>query len=181
MGGYILSLARIYEKYTGTPADFITREFVPDMSAATVASLSQEWHEAVAANMQGGDRKFPEPWFSAGKIGDLDVVPITSAADLYLEGKLLHHCVGTYAAAVELGDRYCFGIRAGEKRFATVAFAKKNGRAEIEQVRGPCNAPVPAIEKVVRAWLRKQPRPKWPEPPAKRNLFLEIVDDDIPF
>jgi hypothetical protein len=51
--------------------------------------------------------------------GDWDLVPLTT----------------TYDADVMRGSKYGFGIRDGDKRVATVAFARKAERIIIEQVR----------------------------------------------
>jgi hypothetical protein len=74
---------------------FIHREFNADMSLVTVTKLSADWHEAVAANMSGPSSEFPEPWCPGGVSGGFDIVPIIRSANLYREGKLLHHCAGT--------------------------------------------------------------------------------------
>jgi PcfJ-like protein len=136
---------------------FVTRIFSRDMSVETVLKLSIEWHSAVAYNMTGPQCQFPPPWFPAQRIDDYDLVPIENAADLYLEGKTMHHCAGTYMQKARRGDCCFFSIQAQGERVATVAFSRGPSGPVIEQVRGPCNALVPAIEKAIRKWLRRQP------------------------
>jgi hypothetical protein len=53
--------------------------------------------EPVAANMTGRNFEFPEPWCPGGAFGGFDIVPITSSADLYREGKLLTACASASA------------------------------------------------------------------------------------
>jgi PcfJ-like protein len=82
---------------------FVVRAFTPSMSLKTVMKLSADWHEAVANSMDGPDLAFPSPWFPAATIGDYQIVPIETAAELYREGHAMHHCVGTYSDEVRSG------------------------------------------------------------------------------
>jgi PcfJ-like protein len=121
---------------------FVTRRFTPDMSLKTVIKLSHDWHEAVANNMAGPDCDFPEPWCPAGYSGGFAIIPIVSAAELYLEGRTMHHCVGTYGGSVQGGHAYVYSIREGGERIATLSLQRYEQRATIEQLRGPCNKQV---------------------------------------
>ena len=85
------------------------------MSLKTVATLSAEWHEAVAAAMNGPDATFPPPWYLAGKVGDFDILPIEKSAELYREG------------ALSSGTRAADGLPAREIRFRDVRFAYPGG------------------------------------------------------
>jgi PcfJ-like protein len=171
---------------------FITRRFSPDMSLRTVLQLSAEWHETVAANMTGPDQAFPPPWCEAGQSGGYDIIPITTAGELYLEGRAMHHCAGTYSGSVMAGSCCFFSIRKDNKRVATLQLQPAAAdKVRIGQLRGPCNAVVPKdIERAVNAWLRAQV-PRLPQkPPQEHELcfFDERVAaiqpdplDDIPF
>ena len=50
----------------------------------------------------------------------------------------MHHCVGTYGNEVRLGYCYVYSIRRNDERVATVALSSHNGRAYLQQIRGPC-------------------------------------------
>jgi hypothetical protein len=144
----------------GRSRQFVTRPFVSSMSVGTASTLSAEWHEAVASNMDGPDVDFPSPWFPTATIGNYQITPIETAAELYREGHCMHHCVGTYSDEVRSGWQYIYSIRRSGARVATVALARCEQGAclsEIREIRGPCNT-VPAIEIVaaVRRWLREQ-------------------------
>jgi hypothetical protein len=138
-------------------AQFVVRPFAPGMSLRTVTKLSADWHEAVAANMDGPDFAFPAPWFPAAKLGDYELMPIESSAELYREGSAMHHCVGTFASEVRCGHFCIFSIRLDGERVATLSLFRSNNRAELAELRGPCNAPEPKeITGAVRHWLRTQ-------------------------
>jgi hypothetical protein len=153
---------------------FVVRPFKPTMSLRTVTRLSAEWHEAVASNLTGPQHTFPAPWFPAAAINGVEIIPIDNSADLYREGALMHHCIGTYADAVR-GGHYCvYSIRRDGERVASAGLVLRGARAELDQLRGPCNAPAPKqITATVDRWLRTQAPRREAEPEAKqpsRNL-----------
>jgi hypothetical protein len=138
-------------------AQFVVRPFSPDMSPQTVARLSADWHEAVASNMSGPSYLFPEPWCDAGLVHEYKIVPITNSADLYREGRTMHHCVGSYGDRVRQGETYIYSVRKDEERIATVELGTHRGQVWIGQLRGPCNSQVSKeIEQAVSIWLRLQ-------------------------
>lgn len=157
---------------------FVVRQFSADMSLATVTRLSRDWHEAVAANVSGPNCEFPEPWCAAGRSGEFDVVPITTSAELYREGNLLHHCVGSYQGLVHAGKSYIYSVRQGDVRVATLELRRNGGGIAIGQVRGACNVPPPKqVALAVRSWVRSQREFRFPPEPGSGVP----LDDDIPF
>jgi hypothetical protein len=96
------------DAYRPRGEQFVVRPFCPDMSLKTVTKLSSNWHEAVANNMSGPYCEFPKPWFGATTSCGYEIVPITTTRDLYLEGKAMHHCVGSDAHRVHNGSTYFF-------------------------------------------------------------------------
>ena len=166
------------ERFVPTEGEqFVCRRFNADMSLTTITRLSADWHEAVAANMTGRNFEFPEPWCPGGASTDLGIVPITSSADLYREGKLMHHCVGTYAAQVHAGDCYIFLVRRDGSSLATLQLVRGETGVAIGQLRGPCNAkPSKEILRAVNSWLRAQREFRFPQKRLDRPL-----DDDLPF
>jgi hypothetical protein len=153
----------------GIPAGWqlVTRPFAPSMSLKTVTALSADWHEAVANNMDGTNCAFPRPWHEAAKLGDFEIVPIDNSAELYREGKAMHHCVGTYTDYVQRGQLCVYSVRSYGERVATLALARNGNRSSLTEIRGPCNAlPPKNILSTVQRWLRAQ-RPM--ALPAKAN------------
>ena len=68
------------------------------------------------------------------------------------------------AIEVQRGNLYIYSIRRNGERVATVALGRHNGRAYLEQIRGPCNTEPPkAIVATVERWLHAQR----PLPPCK--------------
>ena len=140
------------------------------MSLKTVTMLSAEWHEAVAAAMDGPDTTFPSPWYPAAKAGNFDIVPIEKSAELYREGAAMHHCIGTCVDAVQSGGCYVYSVRQVHKRIATFTLVRRAVFAELSEIRGPCNAQVPEkTVAAVRRWLRAQP----PLPLRSNGLLVD--------
>jgi hypothetical protein len=136
---------------------FFVRPFKPTMSLRTVTRLSAEWHEAVASNLTGPRHVFPKPWLPAATINGVEIIPIDNSADLYREGAHMHHCVGTYADGVQAGRYYVYSIRRDGERVASAGLVLRGARVELDQLRGPCNAPAPKrITATVERWLRTQ-------------------------
>ena len=156
---------------------FVHRKFNADMSLATVTKLSADWHEAVAANMTAPNSEFPEPWCPGGASGGFDIVPITNSANLYREGKLMHHCAGTYAGRVHSGDCYIFSVRKDRAPIATLQLVRGATGVAIGQLRGACNAnPSKEVLRAVTSWLRAQKEFRIPE-----RLSDSPIDDECPF
>jgi PcfJ-like protein len=133
---------------------FVVQPFKPTMSLRTVTRLSAEWHKAVASNLTGPQHTFPTPLFPGATIDGLEIIPIDNGADLYREGALMHQCIGTYADKVRDG-RYCvYSIR---RNGESAGLLRQGGRAKLDQLRGPCNAPAPKeVTATVERWLRTQ-------------------------
>jgi hypothetical protein len=176
---------------------FVTRPFTPAMGLKAAMQASRDWHEAVANHSDCTDHlALPPPWYPPAKQASFEIVPITTAADLYREGREMHHCVGSYADRVREGGTYVYSVRQDGKSVATVSLVRHDGNGAlvshggqvlIEQVRGPCNvAPSKAVMAAVRQWLRTRPAPTIPIQIQK--LFLERrpaanaeFEENIPF
>lgn len=123
------------------PGKLITRPFAPSMSLRTATKLSAGWHEAVANSQDTAEGlAFPKPWVPAAAQGPFEIVPLTSATELFHEGAAMHHCVRAYANRVRAGEVYVYSVRRNSKRLATVSLCRHYGQVLIEQIRGPCNA-----------------------------------------
>ncbi|MCP4304566.1 MAG: hypothetical protein GY788_06775 [bacterium] len=161
-------------------AQLVTRPFCSDMSLRTVKRLSDEWHEAVANNMDGPNQEFPDPWCEGGLVGDCEIRPITNSAGLYREGHAMHHCAGTYAEKVREGRSYIYSVRNNGNRVATAEIVRRGQRAVLGQLRGPCNSQVsPETKQAIRKWLRAQKEFRFPQP--SEVPFFEEETDEIPF
>ena len=118
------------------------------LSADLAAHVARDRNEvkqrlAVADNMSGPYAEFPEPWCPGAVSCGFEVIPITNNSELYREGALLHHCVGTYADRVRLGETYIYSVRRAGERIATLELIKSRSGVAIGQLRGPCNSHAP--------------------------------------
>lgn len=145
------------------------RPFKSDMSLKTVMKLNAEWHNAVAAVMEGSE--FPAPWLKPGLAGPFSVVPITSDTELYLAG----HAVRAwfpgcqFETRVHRGYAYYYSVRVGEEPLATAELLRKNDAVELGELYGFCDADtVSAIRAALEAWLEtNRGSSVLPEPPEE--------------
>ena len=159
----------------GRGEKFVTRRFNRDMSLKTVTRLSNDWHEAVAGNMNGPNSQFPEPWLLAENSGGFDIIPITNSADLYREGQAMHHCVGARAHSVCEGKAYYYSVCKQQERVATIELVRIDDRVRIGEARGFCNSQVPKeVARAVNRWCRSQ----WVLCVTPK---LADIDSEIPF
>ena len=156
----------------------ITRPFSPDMSVNTVRALSGAWHEDVALSDHDSNEPLPPPWRGATKIDDLDVVPLTTAAELAAEGRHMHHCVATHTYGVRNGHYCIYSVRQGDERIATVEVGRRGDtRVVIEQMRGPCDALLPKpLQAKLNRWAGE--KNKWSLPPEEGDRRRRPTDDD---
>ena len=85
-------------------------------------------------------------------IGTKAIVPLTTRAMLLEEGRRQHNCVASYADRVESGRLALYRVIEPER--ATLSLVKRGGRWHMDELKGPCNAPVkPTTREAVRAWL----------------------------
>jgi hypothetical protein len=179
------ALGHLTYRFGSLGEDHVTRLFSPDMSVATVTDLSGAWHEAVALSDPKVQAPLPKPWREAAKIGDLDIVPLDTAAAIAAEGRAMHHCARTLLPSVRHNLSYLYSVRKGDERVATVEVMRApNGEGvSIRQMRGIANSilPVP-LQTKLRKWAGERDRWKIQPPismPARPANAL--FDDEIPF
>ncbi len=99
-------------------------------------------------------------WFKPQNFGGLKISPRLTPEALIHEGRVMNHCVGTYAGLVQKGECLIYSVRRGGSPVATVEIRAKadgSGRGEIVQIQGPSNTPVePKVCRTVATWLKKQ-------------------------
>jgi hypothetical protein len=166
-------------------ARLIERPFSPDMSIDTVRALSGVWHEAVALSDPATNSPLPAPWRGPAKIGDINILPLNSAAEIAAEGRAMYHCVGSYVGKVLCGESYLYSARNGS-RLATIEVRHRNGHVWIEQMRGPCNALVASeLGAKLRRWVREKDKWTLPKPKERPTIMngglIGREDEEISF
>jgi PcfJ-like protein len=153
----------------------ITRPFSPDMAAATVSELSDQWHQDVAM-AKHADRPIPPAWRPAEKIAGIDFIPLTTAAEIVLEGRTMHHCVATYIDRVAAGRGYIYSVRNGATLATVNVERDRDGKVRIDDMRGPCNAVLPKpLQAKIRRWFQ---RGDWTLPAISPATYQDWVDEE---
>ncbi len=85
------------------------------------------------------------------------VVP-HEVTELYEEGRMLHHCVGSYGRMVSDGECVVAFIRRKEEEAAPLCTVEICGKA-IVQARGICNKPadqMPKVKSFIKQWAKEK-------------------------
>jgi hypothetical protein len=160
-------------------AELVTRHFSPDMSLKTVRRLSEEWHRAVANNMsQGQFVTFPHPWINVGEFDDHKIVPISDSGELYLAGRMLHNCAGTYTDRIVGGRSYLYTVMDRTNRpIVMVELDRTADGIQLGQIKARYNTPAPKeIGKGVHRWFNSHKRHAIPQEEDVRPLSEKIND-----
>lgn len=111
----------------------------------------------IEATQRQAPKRGPGRYSARNRVAGFAIVALKTAADLDEEGRVMNHCVGTYAGEVARGDCLIFGVRQNGQRIATVEVrgsAADGGMPRIVQIQGPGNSRVDAaIVERARAWL----------------------------
>lgn len=95
---------------------------------------------------------FPEPPLT----GTATIIPLTTYADLRLEGQSQQHCVISYAEEILNGSYYVYRVLAPERATLGVklVYHGKYPHIVLEQLKGQCNAPVSEqTQQVIENWV----------------------------
>lgn len=119
------------------------KEFRDEMDAAF------EIHAQKLEFLARKPKVFPSPPIP----GTDSIVPITSAADLKLEGKEMGHCIASYATSIKKGAAYAYRVLAPER--ATLLLSRgADGRWQRSEFRRRFNArPGKIAASLVTEWL----------------------------
>ena len=172
----------------------------------------KEWHDeatefharrAAQANAEYLEKRKNMKWesivaaYEDEKFAEYSVIPLLTADELGEEGKVMHHCVGSYADACMNGQSRIFSIRKENKSVATVEIGilignkrgfdpgalegerlvlRRSNAITMRQTRGPCNAEVDdTIKDIVNRLLQKYKNTSKEINEAKTELqFAEI-------
>ena len=103
------------------------------------------------ARHQSVQNCYPQPPIPGTK----DIIPLTSADQLYIEGREQGHCVAIYQWQVMMGSTYIYQIMAPERSTLSI-IRGTDGRWYRSELRGKGNSKVkPATERLVDLWLEK--------------------------
>jgi hypothetical protein len=90
-------------------------------------------------------------------------VPLNTTEEIWKEGREMHHCVGSYDYRVAAGCCYMYSVRQGDNRIATVELLRKDGKAELGQIKATCNArPPKEVTKAVKRWFSEMKGMRFP-------------------
>lgn len=145
-------LAREAEEVEFTEVLAFLRRQPLDLRGRTWASVRRLMHAPVRRVVD------TRPFVPSGFSPDLPIEfptwrmrELRSPLELAVDGRVMHHCVGTYVAVVRARKSSIWSLRTGDERCLTIEV--RNGTREIIQVRGPRNrGALPLETRVLLAW-----------------------------
>lgn len=133
----------------------------------------------IQATQRVAPKRGPGRYSARNRVSGFAIVALSTAADLDEEGRVMSHCVGSYAGEVARGECLIFGVRIDGQRIATmeVRGSVAHGRMpRIVQIQGPGNSTVDAgVVDRARVWLMEHASD--PVAAADADQTLSLVDE----
>ncbi len=142
----------------GQARDLIKKPWQPSMRFAKATEGMQLWLDEVARLFKPVRPRRGPGRYSRRIEGGLRMVALRTGPQLREEGRLMDHCVGTYAHLVAAGDCMIFSVREGEQRLATVEVRRhgRSGAHQIVQLQGHANRrPNEQVRKFAHDWVAR--------------------------
>lgn len=159
---YALSLLAAYAWFSQNrntiAAATIAKGWRRNQALPTVVAGASRWALSLIEGCQRvAPKRGPGRYSSKNAQAGFAIVALQTPADLFDEGRVMNHCVGTYAQDVASGRCLIFGVRINGQRVATMEVVGSVARGEtpkIVQIEGPGNTKVaPAVAERARTWL----------------------------
>lgn len=139
--------------------ELIQKPWQPSMSFETATEATRHWLDAIAARFRPQrPRRGPGRYSRKRTVNGLRVVPLRTGPQLREEGRIMDHCVATYAHLVASGECQIFSLRKREMRLATMEVRQQRERKQfyIVQLQGPGNSRVSLdVLKFAHDWVER--------------------------
>lgn len=163
------------------PSDY-ARLPTKDLTFRVLQRKQEAWHEQMLKEKSQTAKEWPKTLEEPLKLStELYLEELCDSASLYQEGRLMHHCVGSYDKKCAEGHARIFSIRKhGSKRpEATLELYSDSMGAKTDwrtlQVRGVCNADVDAsVEKHAKKFAKTFNR-LWAEKLQSEGELLKLA------
>ncbi|MCH9807688.1 MAG: PcfJ domain-containing protein [Alphaproteobacteria bacterium] len=142
----------------GQARDLIKKPWQPSMRFETATDGMQVWIDEVAGLFKPVRPHRGPGRYSRRQEGGLRMVALRNGPQLREEGRLMNHCVGTYAHLVAAGDCMIFSVRDGDQRLATVEVRRhsRSGTYQIVQLQGHSNRrPSEQVRRFAHDWMQQ--------------------------
>lgn len=151
--------------------------------ARNLAELSR-WHdELVAAVNRIGLGEIVGLEFPPVPVPGTEwIVPLASAREVVEEGRIMHHCVATYARRVAAGRSYLYRVLGPERATLSISRAPSDPGWTVEEISGVANRPVGCQTRIaVAAWLRASGKGCGPVYTPALSLDEVVGGDELRF
>ena len=141
----------------GPARGLIRRPWRRNIGLAKAIDETIQWVDRIAMEFTVKPRRRGPGRYSGRGITGYQVQPLITRQALIEEGRVMNHCVASYASMVANGECLIFSIRHGNLRVATVEVrprSRKRPNFAVVQLQGPGNSPVSQeLRKAVNEWV----------------------------
>ena len=140
-----LALYYAFSQHNEEPVSrLMQRPWEPGMGLQRATMLAGGWLMRVLQDQCFGPA-CANPWTRLARVNGLDIVPLTSSAEIVEEGAAMQNCLATYVRYVVFGECRLFSIRSNGQRLATMEVrpCPSTGTLRISQIKGFHNGPTP--------------------------------------
>lgn len=139
---------------------FMSCRWTKGMSFRGAAAEARFWLERSVLHFCAEDPVASGSWTRPQRVSGFVIAPLTTAAELELEGKRMRNCIATYDHFMERGGCLLFAVRRGQQSVGSLELRPcpaKPGAARVAQLEGPGNSPASGrVQEAVAKWLGRQ-------------------------
>jgi hypothetical protein len=133
--------------------------WTPSMRFATALAGAEDWQLNVEVEINVGGKLIADRSLRAGRVEDLEFLPIATPDEIRQEAKAMHNCVRTYSRPIVQGRSSLWSVRRHGRRVATLQIdrAGENPFARIAQLKTRENKAAPVETwRTAQLWLDSQ-------------------------
>jgi hypothetical protein len=144
--------------WQGVSPDFLLAALSEKWSLSNIIAASKSWHKVVGhSSFKEVFSMWPALCPTLTAPNGVQLVPLTTSAELAEEGRAMHHCVGGYAQQCLSGSSHIFSVRdAKGLRLSTLQFVQRDRSVSLGQNFAVANRAAPTLAAEASWWLNGQ-------------------------
>ncbi len=148
----------VFSYWQGVSQELLLAALSETWHLGAIIAASKSWHKVVGqSSFENVFSMWPAlcPTLTSPK--GVQLVPLTTSAELAEEGRAMHHCVGGYAAQCLSGQSHIFSVRTSKGvRLSTLQLVQRDRSISLGQNYAAGNKPAPALAAEAGWWINEQ-------------------------
>ncbi|MCB1503996.1 MAG: hypothetical protein KDJ47_03380 [Hyphomicrobiaceae bacterium] len=145
---------------TDRTCDLIWTSWRPEMALETAVCAAQSWFNRILATLYLSQPAALSPWLNPGRVDGYEFIPLTCAAELFMEARAMNNCTDQYAMTLVTGRSRLFSVRRDGRRQATLEISPHHRERQvlaIAQLKSHSNRPAPLeVWQAAYHWMGQQ-------------------------